>query len=285
MKDYCGYYSVIQYCPDRTLMEVAGIGVLLFCPELQFIDARMTTGHRRIERIFGKHISSDLYFDDYKNSLRTKFQKLSENLSVESIKQYLKTFVNDIHFTDIRTILISEPEADLDTLFLRLFNDDIQKTETPKLKRYCPTKNLLTMLYKTKDDMLEKIAVPKKVEVHEYESSIQPALVFLNESINIVVPRIITPANLAQQAGFGLAVGGLLAKHGTEWGASKMILLANAEGNKSGYFETFREIFQKNQIGYYDNENTLVKYIADHAKPLPESLKPFVATRQKNLVF
>ena len=29
-----GYYSAIQYCPDRSRMEAANVGVMLLCPQI-----------------------------------------------------------------------------------------------------------------------------------------------------------------------------------------------------------------------------------------------------------
>jgi len=34
MTAHKGYYSVVQYCRDRSRLEAANTGVLLFCPEL-----------------------------------------------------------------------------------------------------------------------------------------------------------------------------------------------------------------------------------------------------------
>ena len=47
-----GYYSLIQYCPDLSRLEAANVGVLLFCPERQFIQARVSHNNDRIRRFF-----------------------------------------------------------------------------------------------------------------------------------------------------------------------------------------------------------------------------------------
>ena len=48
-----GYYSLIQYCPDRSRLEGANIGVVLFCPERRFLQARLSNGNDRLRRFFG----------------------------------------------------------------------------------------------------------------------------------------------------------------------------------------------------------------------------------------
>ena len=48
-----GYYSLVQYCPDLSRMEAANIGVLLFSPDRQFLQAKMTSDNSRIRQFFG----------------------------------------------------------------------------------------------------------------------------------------------------------------------------------------------------------------------------------------
>ena len=49
-----GYYSLIQYCPDHSRLEAANVGVLLFCPPLDFLDIRLSEDSERLQRFFGK---------------------------------------------------------------------------------------------------------------------------------------------------------------------------------------------------------------------------------------
>ena len=49
-----GYYSLVQYCPDVARQEAANVGVVLFCPELAFLEARLASSNHRIRRFFGE---------------------------------------------------------------------------------------------------------------------------------------------------------------------------------------------------------------------------------------
>lgn len=53
MRPSRGYYCVIQYCPDLSRLEAANIGVLLFCPERDFLKARTSSDNARIRHFFG----------------------------------------------------------------------------------------------------------------------------------------------------------------------------------------------------------------------------------------
>jgi hypothetical protein len=125
MDKYCGYYTVIQYLPDRTLMEAVSIGILLFCPELNFIGMRTTRNNRRIERFIGRNVGVENFLQIYKDGLEHLFnEKFPHGFSFEEMQNYLRSFVNDIHFTDIRTTLVVNPEQDLGSLFTRVFGDE-----------------------------------------------------------------------------------------------------------------------------------------------------------------
>ena len=47
-----GYFSLVQYCPDLARQEAANVGVVLFCPDLQFIRARTTDSVGRNPPVF-----------------------------------------------------------------------------------------------------------------------------------------------------------------------------------------------------------------------------------------
>ena len=36
-----GYYSLIQFCPDTCRLEVANVGVVLYCPEVSFLISKL----------------------------------------------------------------------------------------------------------------------------------------------------------------------------------------------------------------------------------------------------
>ena len=95
MSRYCGYYSVIQYCPNRTLMEAASIGVLMWCPDLKYVGVRVTQTNRRIERILGRKAENGCFLQTYKEGLEPHFRKkFPHGASFEEMQEYLRTFVN-----------------------------------------------------------------------------------------------------------------------------------------------------------------------------------------------
>ena len=53
-----GYFCLVQYCPDLARQEVANVGVLLFSPDHDFLEARLVTGNQRVEN---RAVSTDWY--------------------------------------------------------------------------------------------------------------------------------------------------------------------------------------------------------------------------------
>lgn len=52
MTTHCGYYSLKQYYPDLSRLEAVNVGVVFFCPETRFIEARTSEAStRRIEPV------------------------------------------------------------------------------------------------------------------------------------------------------------------------------------------------------------------------------------------
>ena len=74
MKPAKGYYSIIQYCPDLSRLEAANIGVLLFYPERQFLEARMERGHGRVQKLFGSEGHDWSRIESFKRTVDERLQ-------------------------------------------------------------------------------------------------------------------------------------------------------------------------------------------------------------------
>lgn len=124
MKAYKGYYSLIQYCPDRGRAEVANVGVLVFCPETSFIDALVSKTSYRIERVFGRGTCDPWWIRNAKQSLVTGIRHERERFkTVEDLERFIATRGNELVFTPPRAMRIEDAEADLRNLFSELVGE------------------------------------------------------------------------------------------------------------------------------------------------------------------
>ena len=82
-----GYYCLIQYCPDPGRLEAANLGVLLFSPEVGFLDARMASTNERVRRFFGAASFEGWALDSAKDALRARLRTDRESFrSLEDLE-------------------------------------------------------------------------------------------------------------------------------------------------------------------------------------------------------
>jgi hypothetical protein len=113
-----GYYSLIQFCPDLSRLEAANIGVVLFCPELDFLDVRMAGDNSRIQRFFGKRSFDWSRINSYKQGIKERLEIEGKDFrGPEDLKSFGERRGNSIQLTPPRPITVREPRKDLEQLF------------------------------------------------------------------------------------------------------------------------------------------------------------------------
>jgi len=116
-----GYYSLIQYCPDRSRLEAANIGVLLFVPALNFMQARIASGNDRIRRFFHDEVGDLAQINLMKRMLAHRIDdEAKEVRTVDELKHLLTRFANELVFSAIRPIRVENPTLELTQLFEEL---------------------------------------------------------------------------------------------------------------------------------------------------------------------
>src|SRR5438046_2093048 len=113
-----GYYSLIQYCPDLSRLEAANVGVLLFCPEPHFIDARTASSNQRVRRFFGSDDRDWDRINEAKAAIEDRLKAEGEHFrTLEDLERFIGTRANEIQLTPPRPIKVFNPAQDLEALF------------------------------------------------------------------------------------------------------------------------------------------------------------------------
>ncbi|MCX6874710.1 MAG: DUF3037 domain-containing protein [Verrucomicrobia bacterium] len=116
-----GHYSLIQYCPDRMRLEAANIGVLLFCPERNYLQARLAPTNRRIDRFFGAEAGDLKQINAMKKILEHRLKAESQVIQdVEGLQRFAELLANEIVITEPRVMLVEEPGVELAQLYEQL---------------------------------------------------------------------------------------------------------------------------------------------------------------------
>jgi hypothetical protein len=116
-----GYYSLVQYCPDSFRMEVANVGILLFCPDLRFLDVKLAEGNDRVRRFFGRGNFDPQHLNDAKHALENRLRMDRDAFrTLEELTRFIETRGNSLVFTLPRPTKVFDPTTELDDLFNKL---------------------------------------------------------------------------------------------------------------------------------------------------------------------
>jgi len=134
MKAMSGYYSILQYCPDPFREEAANVGVLLYCPALNYIDVKISAGNDRVRRFFKKTTIDGERLNSAKKAVkdriciteRTKFKNLA------SLEGFITSMANELRFTKLRSITVDNAEITLEKIFLDLVGGRIKRDKEKK---------------------------------------------------------------------------------------------------------------------------------------------------------
>lgn len=123
-----GYYSLVQFCPDHSRMEAANVGVVLFCPELSFIEARTSSGNDRPRKFFGSHNIDPKFLDWAKKGLEERIRVEADSFkTIRDLEHFVNTRGNELVLTSPRPVKVFDPEEELQTLFEELAGDRKRK--------------------------------------------------------------------------------------------------------------------------------------------------------------
>jgi hypothetical protein len=116
-----GYYSLIQYCPDQSRLESVNIGVVLLCPELRFLQTKVTGSNKRIAKFFGRNSFDADAVALAKATIETRIEYGGAELStIEDLERFIVTRANAVLLTPPRPIRVDDPVEDLETLYVDL---------------------------------------------------------------------------------------------------------------------------------------------------------------------
>jgi hypothetical protein len=217
-----GHYSLIQFCPDAARLEVANIGVALFCAEQDFFGVRLSNEQRRITQMFGRG-DRDLA------RLRTSREALEERLldskrairNIEDLDKLASLQVNQIRMTKFMPCRVTPaPNEDLS----RLFDELVGTTLSPpsKDKKLFPT--LESLFARLESEGRAELNYSTKLPVFGQEFKVPFA--YRNGVLNLVKPKSFSQK--APQHALDLAIrGDLINKHGVEDATSPRLVVVS----------------------------------------------------------
>jgi len=128
-----GYYSLIQFCPDRSRMETVNVGVVLLCPAMNFVRAKTSKNNTRIKRLLGEASPDYVRINTAKKVIEHRINSdPGSYLSRESLLRLKETRANDFILTELRSMRVTDPEQDIAKLFDELVGEVVRpRQESP----------------------------------------------------------------------------------------------------------------------------------------------------------
>src|SRR5690349_5536621 len=116
-----GFYSLVQYCPDRFRAETVNLGLVLLCIDTQETRVRIIPNNGRVRNLF------DVTKAELKNlklatdGLQSRIEKSADEFkSEEDLIAFATSRANDLRLTEPRLTKIDDVSKDFERLFKKL---------------------------------------------------------------------------------------------------------------------------------------------------------------------
>jgi hypothetical protein len=231
MKPVKGYYSIIQFCPDRAKFEVANVGLILFAPEINYLDVKVSHSNGKIHHFFGRNNFDVGRLNFLKESIQNRLRVTEKGniISLDALEKFINTRANEIVLTSPRPVKIEDPQKELESLFDELVGGRAKKQKSRIL---FPG---LDKIFKTR--LHDKMQFNQPVKVPGLERVLDIPYAYRNGKLNLIRPQEFGPQGV--DTGLRLAAEGKLIQGARVDGIErKLIVLPKIE--KLAYVEDMR---------------------------------------------
>lgn len=275
-----GYYSLIQYCPDWTRLEVCNLGVALLCPEMRYLDAMMVRSNSRVQSIFGKkHMP---YVKMFKERFAQRIRNERENIvNLEGLKAFISQRANYFRMTEPRSMAVeSNPDEELQRLFREIFAGKVSPQKMP----HPAIKTRLRKMIKEYGVSEERVLfnVPKIPVPGFSNTTITPCLGFMNGRFNFVVYRYLTARNAFDTISRCLLTGQKLYEQtDSAWGKQQLNFLAETDDKDvKEQVKDNQKNFDAHNVTVYASVDDMARAVNDKAAEIPEHVRSQISMIQ-----
>src|SRR5262245_32310453 len=110
-----GFYSVVQYCPDRSRAEAVNVGLVLLCVDPHAVRVRMTDKHDRVRKLFGATKPALKNLRLATDGLQSRIEGCETDFkSEEDLASFAASRANDLRLTEPRLVKLDDVDADFE---------------------------------------------------------------------------------------------------------------------------------------------------------------------------
>lgn len=221
------FYSVVQYVPDGGRAEAANAGVVLFVPETNRIEVRVTPHLTRIKKFFSPDKRELRRIESALRAFEHRLKDAHGEFGTEDcFAKFVAARADAIRMTTPRLIVVSDPETSRDDLYADLVGDEaasalaVAKTAVSLPSRVSEVFGRL--------EAVGKLWKPGRIVVPEFKRSFRIPLAFKNGRVNYVLPQSLAPSRRPEKRlekiGFE---GQLLFNHKIDGEEGKLVVLSS----------------------------------------------------------
>lgn len=224
-----GFYSVVQYCPDRFRAEAVNVGLVLLCPDPHAVRVRVAGKHDRVRKLFGVSGPALENLKQSVISLKSRIEgSASELLAPDDLATFAASRANDLRLTEPRLAKIDSIEDD----FERLFSELVGERTTEAMAVESPAEVLPPALgevfYRLQRE--HKIWRPGTITVPVFRRRLEIPYAYRNGIVNLVKPFVFASNKRAETQAATLAVNAdLIRKHPPAGEQRRLIVVSTQE--------------------------------------------------------
>ncbi len=256
-----GHYAVVQYCPDPSRQEAANVGIVLFCPSIGFLRARLAGDNERVRRFFGA-VDGQL-LNAAKEALVSRLDVDAKSFgSVEDLADYANRRANELRLTALRSVKVSDPNRELEELFQRLAGEQKARRQTGSARASFGDKI-------KKEGLTHVLRRPIAVRVPALNREIKASYGYKNGRFNLIEPVNFVSSAAAFSTACTRAVEGkaLYETLDPVLGRLKLIVVGQFSAQSRNEEKTVRNVLADHDVGFYP---------MDGLKPLLDDIKAHV---------
>ncbi len=224
-----GFYSVVQYCPDRFRAESVNVGLVLLRPQPHAVRIRMATQFDRAKKLFkldkANQTALSMAIEGMKFRLEQMTPALKESVDLAA---FASSRANDLRLTDPRLLAIEDIDEEIDRLFLTLVETPATAAQTRKLKTDTLPPRLRDVFSRLQ--LERRVWKPGTITVPIYNRSMDIPWAYRNGVVNLIKPHRFSIGHSAESQAERFAIHGhLIQKHPVGGDQQRLIVVSTEE--------------------------------------------------------
>ena len=224
-----GFYSVVQYCPDRFRAEAVNVGLVLLSIEPHAVRVKMAASFDRAKRLFAIGKADLKTLKVSLDGMKARIESLASELkTADDLSAFAASRANDLRLTDPRLAKLNNIDEDFD----RLFSGLVEVRSTAALAYESPAEvlppRLSEVFFRLQQE--HKIWKPGTITVPIYKRKLDIPYAYKNGVVNLIKPHVFPSSRRAETQAAEFAINGdLIQKHPINGEQQRLIIVSTQE--------------------------------------------------------